>query len=113
MSLSNIERETVILFNEAEKTAIVDTCSSALIRHMDKYCADHADCSLIGKDEYGAKYVCPKRWIKVRAPRQLSDDQRREMAMRADYNFGRAHRQDNESDVFRQDESEVNGYAGK
>jgi len=89
MNLSNLERETIILYNEAEKTATVDTCSPALMRRMDQYCAEHPECSLVRKDEYGAKYVCPKKWIKVRLPRQLSDAQRREMALRADHNFGR------------------------
>ena len=94
MSISKVEQETIILFNERERTAIVDTCNAALIRRMDKYCAEHAECSLVKKDEYGAKYVCHKKWVKVRPPRQLSDAQRREMALRADHNFGRAHRND-------------------
>lgn len=98
MNLSNYERETIILYNEAEKTAMIDTCNPSLIKRMDKCCTEYADCSLVKKDEYGAKYVCPKKWVKVRPPRQLSDAQRREMALRADHNFGRAHRNDRGED---------------
>ena len=93
MSLTNMERETIILYNEAEKTAIIDTCSPAMIRCMDKYCAERTDCSRVKKDQYGAKYVCPKRWVKIRPTRQLSDAERRELALRADHNFGRAHKE--------------------
>ena len=88
MSLSRIEQETIILFNEADKTATVDTCNTALIKRMDKYCAEDKLCCLVKKDEYGARYVCPKSWVKVRRPRQLSEAQKRELAVRARHNFG-------------------------
>lgn len=88
MSLSRIEQETIILFNEADKTAIVDTCNTALINRMDKYCAEDKLCCLVKKDKYGAKYVCPKSWVKVQRPRQLSEEQKREFAVRARHNFG-------------------------
>jgi hypothetical protein len=88
MSLSRIEQETIILFNEADKAAIIDTCNTALTRRMDKYCAEDKLCCLVKKDQYGAKYVCPKSWVKVQRPRQLSEEQRREFAVRARHNFG-------------------------
>ena len=64
MNLSKIERETIILFNEEEKTATIDTCNAALMRRMDQYSAADPDCRKVKMDEYGAKYVCPKSWGK-------------------------------------------------
>lgn len=92
MSLSKIERETIILFNEEEQTAIIDTCNVAMMNRMDKYCAADKLCSLVKKDEYGAKYVCPKSWVKVRRPKQLSEEQKLELAVRARHNFGFEHK---------------------
>lgn len=90
LHLSKIERETIILFNEEEKTATVDTCNAALIRRMDQYSAEDTQCSLVRKDEYGAKYVCPKSWVKVRRPKQYTEEQRQKMAESARQRFGRA-----------------------
>lgn len=96
MSLSRIEQETIILFNEADKTATIDTCNTSLINRMDQYCAEDKLCCLVKKDKYGAKYVCPKSWVKVRRPRQLSDEQKRELAVRARHNFGFEHTGDDD-----------------
>lgn len=39
--------------------------------------------------EYSKTYIIPKSWIKVRIPRQLSEEKRKEMAERARVNLGR------------------------
>lgn len=87
MNLSREEQETIILFNEAEQTAIVDTCNKRLRKQLAQYCSENLGCSLISEDDTHAKYVCPKSWVKIRKPRQLSDEQREKLASRAKQNF--------------------------
>lgn len=88
MNLSRYEKETIILYNEGEQLATVDTCNPTLIKRMDKYCAQNHACTRIKKDEYGAKYTCPKGWVKVQMPRQLTDEQRQKLSSRAKRSFG-------------------------
>lgn len=89
MSLSRIEQETIILFNEEEKTATVETCNKRLKKQLDQYCAENVECSLVYENDDFAKYVCPKSWVKVKRPRQLSSEQREKLAARARENFQR------------------------
>ena len=78
-----IERETIILFNEGEEAATVETCNHALQNRMDGLCAKSADCCLLREDEHCKKYQCPKSWVKVHLPRQYTEEQRRKMRERA------------------------------
>ena len=75
MSLSKLEQETIILFNEEDSTAEVDTCNKALIRRLDSFCTKSADIACVGGDEYGKRYILPKKWVKVNMPPQLSEEQ--------------------------------------
>lgn len=75
MSLSKLEQETIILFNEEDNTAEVDTCNKALIRRLDNFCTKSADIACVGGDEYGKRYILPKKWVKVNMPPQLSEEQ--------------------------------------
>ena len=88
-SLSLVERETILLFNDGEKTAIVETCNEAWKRKMRVICAKSPECSRVHKDEYCEKYLIPKSWIKVQVPRVFSDEQRRKMRDSARRNFSR------------------------
>lgn len=83
MQLTAIEKETIINFNEAEKTAEIETFSKPMIRQLEKAKADYpCDVSLCeGSDgSYTASF--PKKWIKIRPPRVLTDEQRAEIAQR-------------------------------
>ena len=46
-NLTKQERETVIVFNEAEKTAEVYTCSQSMIRKMDALVAEYDSFSFL------------------------------------------------------------------
>ena len=76
MSLSKLERETIILFNEKEATAIVYTHNTKLtarLRRMAKKFPDkvYPECH----EHPGAvSYIIPKSCISIREP---YDDQRR------------------------------------
>lgn len=92
MRLSKAEQETIILFDEAEPTATIETCNRKLRNQLDQYCLENNECSLLRSDDISAKYVCPKSWVRVRRPRQLSEKQKRELAARARHNFGFEHK---------------------
>ena len=90
MNLSKYEQETIILFNEAEKTATIETCNKGLQNRLDGFCSKSPDIYRTNSTEPFKKYVCPKRWVKVRMPRQLSDEQRQKLKERACANLQRA-----------------------
>lgn len=82
MNLTKYEQETIINYNNEEKTASIFTYDKSLIRKLDKRLAEMSDMKLIRRGEYFAEYSLPKKWIKVAFPRQYSDEQRAEMAER-------------------------------
>ena len=89
MTLTNQERETIIVFNEADDTAIVDTCNKGWINKLDKLVASSPKIIEGRTDEFGKRYLLPKSWIKVRAPRELSDEERLKLKQRAIENLGK------------------------
>lgn len=78
MSISNIEKETIILFNEKESTANVYTYNVKLKHRLDALCASRSgEAKCIQEDKTGAvTYHIPKKWVKVNAPNILSEAQR-------------------------------------
>ena len=78
MALTLYERETILLFNEEEKTASVETFNSAMLRKLQQLAKDRpADCRMDRDYKNGCKrYIIPKRWIKVNAGPVLSAEQR-------------------------------------
>ena len=85
MSLSRIEQETIISFNEDEKQANVYTCNPALKRKLAGLVESRPeDCKFLREypDGIGAEYQIPKRWVKVNPNRILTDEQRAEIAAR-------------------------------
>lgn len=90
--LTGEEKETIINYNQKDKTANIYTCDPTLIKTLRKIASNH---SVIIEEKQcgdGWEYKIPKKWIKVRAPRQLSEEKMRELADRARQNF---HRQKN------------------
>lgn len=82
MNLTKYEQETIINYNNEEKTASIFTYDKSLIRKLDKRLAEMSDMKLIRRGEDFAEYSLPKKRIKVSFPRQYSDEQRAEMAER-------------------------------
>ena len=73
MNLTKYEQETIINYNNEEKTASIFTYDKSLIRKLDKRLAEMSDMELIRRGEDFAEYSLPKKWIKVAFPRQYSD----------------------------------------
>ena len=67
-NLTKQERETVIVFNEAEKTAELYTCSSVVIRKMDELVKEFDEFSVGKQDEVSKTYIFPKKYVKIRKP---------------------------------------------
>ena len=77
MSLKNLEKETVIIFNEEEDTANVETFNARLLGQLRK--VESCEGVICEKKErgYGA-YIIPKKMVKIHAPRKspvLTDEQ--------------------------------------
>jgi len=77
IKLSRIERETVILYNEAEATAEIETYNAAMKRRLEIIQKKHPDCiTLVRHDDYADTYTFPKSWVKIIPTRGASEKQR-------------------------------------
>lgn len=75
--MTNIEKETVILFNEAEGVAQIETFNPRLLRQLRKVAeCDGVSCAA-DQSGYGC-YTIPKSMIKIHGPRRgtLNESQR-------------------------------------
>ena len=79
MKIANLEKETIILFNEQEQTARVETFDTRLLTQLEKatVCED-VICETTRKG-YGV-YIIPKTMIKISVPRRLIDDYRAKLS---------------------------------
>lgn len=90
MELTKYEQETIINYNQEEKTASCYTHDRALIRRLDRLCEKHKEITLVRGADDRREYNFPKKWVKVRAPKQLSNELREKMANSARERFGGA-----------------------
>lgn len=90
MSISRYEQETVITFNEEEKTATVYTYNGKIKRKLESLSVDRPDeVRQTGDDTHGGlTFEIPKRWVKVNASRILSEA---EKAVKAEAAMKRFH----------------------
>lgn len=79
MTLTKVEQETIILFNEAESTASVYTHNAALQRLLLELCQSHPAQTKQTEDNWhdGLTFEIPKKWVKIAPPRVLSEAQKR------------------------------------
>ena len=88
-NLSPVERETIILFNDEESTATVETCNKTWKNKMRALCSKTPDCTLVFSDEHCERYNIPKKWVRVQMSRLLSSEQRQKLQDSARQNFGK------------------------
>lgn len=83
--LTNEERETIICFNEQSSTARVFTYNRKMSNYLREQASDpQTSCRLLEDNlNGGLTFEVPKKWVKVRRPRQISEEQRAAMAARA------------------------------
>lgn len=81
--MTRYEQETIINFNEEEKTASVYTHNAPLRRRLEQLAQERPeDCRLFKSchDGQAAEYYIPKSWIKIRPPRVASEAQKEALA---------------------------------
>ena len=80
MSLSLYEQETIITFNEEERTADIYTHNKVLRQKLETLARDRPeDCRFIrmSHDGRAADYAIPKAWVKITPPRIASEAQKK------------------------------------
>ena len=90
MSLTKYEQETIINFNEGDKTAGVYTHNRALRHKLEKLARERPeDCRLknVSRDGEAVDYIIPKSWVKITPTRILTDERREAMAETARKRF--------------------------
>ena len=83
MKLTREELETVISFNELpDCMADIETPNGRMIRMLEKARAEYPDeVVYLGRSAEGfERYQVPKKWVKIRAPRKLTEEQRAAIA---------------------------------
>ena len=80
MALSKYEQETIINYNSEDKTASVYTYDKKLVSKFRVFASKNAEITVISEGEDFGEYLIPKKWIKVRFPRELSAEQRAKLA---------------------------------
>ncbi len=91
MKLSNIEKETVFNFNEAERTASVYTHNEALKRQLLELCQTHPEQvrQTAANGWGGLTFELPKKWLKVSPPRKPTPAQLEVLARMTQKRLGR------------------------
>ncbi len=86
MSLSRYEQETIVNFNEEERTASIYTHNKALARKLAKLAQERSEeCRLekTTRDGAAVQYTVPKKWVKVSPPKAVTEAQREAARERA------------------------------
>jgi len=99
MRLTNIERETIVNYNQAEDIAYVYTCNPLWWRHFADFGVEPVRVHGEGRGVYAKDYEIPKNWVKPpRPPRRVSERQR-EAARRTMRNIHRGRGQGIDSEL--------------
>ena len=77
------ERETILTFNDAEKRASYYTCNKARMAQLKELAKEYPDAVKITRDEdWSVEADLPKKWVKVKPPRKLTEEQYAELVRR-------------------------------
>lgn len=88
MKLTSAERETVITFDEERKQAVVTTFNPRFLNQLERLAGERPDDVKFVKHivpegcARSGEYLIPKAWIKIKPPRQLSEEQIEELKQR-------------------------------
>lgn len=82
MSLTKYEQETIINYNQADHLASCYTHDKSLMLKLDRLIEKGEAITVVREGDGWKEYKFPKKCVKVRFPRKLSDEQRQEMAER-------------------------------
>lgn len=88
MKLTSAERETIIVFDEERKQAVVTTFNPRFLNQLERLAGERPDDvkfvkHIVPEDcARSGEYLIPKAWIKIKPPRQLSEEQIEELKQR-------------------------------
>ncbi len=76
--MTNLEKETIITFNEAEQTAEVFTYRPSLIRQLEGLAEERPTeaARVKANAEGGVTYIVPKTWVRIKPKRIMSEAQK-------------------------------------
>lgn len=80
--LSKYEQETIINYNLEEDMAFCYTHDKTLIRKLDELIKNGERIIVVREGNGWKEYKFPKKYIKIRPPRKLTEEQRKNMAER-------------------------------
>ena len=85
MSISKLEQETIINFNEEENTAMVYTYNKKLKNRLEKYCAEYPSVAKKIRDDGtgGITYEIPKATLRVIFAAPYTEERRQAARQRA------------------------------
>jgi hypothetical protein len=83
-NLTGIERETILSYNDRDEFGTVYTCNAAMIRKMDKFCAEFPNVfKLKCEDGMSKTYIVSKKLIRIKKPaRTLTDEEKQRLSQR-------------------------------
>lgn len=82
-SLNKYERETVINFCDASKTASISTSQEWMKRRIRKLANRKPDdVKIISEDRYTLIAELPRKWVRLQTPPELTEEQRKEIGER-------------------------------
>lgn len=67
-----LEKETIIVFNESEKSATIHTYNRKIINYLMQIKDVEQDMEFISNNQGDHRFEVPKSWIKVRAKKKLN-----------------------------------------
>ena len=88
MKLTSAERETIIVFDEERKQAVVTTFNPRFLNQLERLAGERPDDvkfvkHIVPEDcARSGEYLIPKAWVKIRPPRQLTEEQIEELKQR-------------------------------
>ena len=82
MKLTKYEQETIVNYSQAEHLASCYTHDKSLMLKLDRLIEKGEAITVVREGDGWKEYKFPKKCVKVRFPRKLSDEQRQEMAER-------------------------------
>lgn len=75
MKLSKAEQETIITWNNEDKTANIYTYDIRLTNKLEKLVeSGNENIKKVNNNGFD-EYIVPKRWVKVNPPRKMSEEQ--------------------------------------
>lgn len=88
MKLTKEELETLFNYNQADENCVCETADPVMIRKLNKLCEKSNLIFLKNSTENFNTYIFPKKWIRVKMPKEIGEEKRSEMARIARERFG-------------------------